>query len=67
MVTEWFGMTGGSGNIGPFSAGDEFSYGNDSCNNFIWENQVEGGLAARFPFALSAEGHSAVTYTWVGP
>jgi hypothetical protein len=67
QLSRWFAMAGGSANVGPFSVGDDASVGVDSCNSTIWENQVEGGLAARFPFALSAEGHSAITYTWVGP
>ena len=39
-ISGWFGMAGGSGNIGPFSVGDDFHYGTDSCGNSIWEAQT---------------------------
>ena len=67
QLSGWFGMAGGSANIGPFSVGDDFHYGTDSCGNSIWEDQPQVGLAARFPFVVGAEGHAAATYTWVGP
>jgi hypothetical protein len=58
-----FGFAGGSADLGA-SVGDNFSFGNDSQNQSIWENETSAGLGVDLPIPF--EFHGGASYTWTG-
>lgn len=62
QLSKGFAFWGGSADLGA-SIGDDFSVGQDACNNTIWENQVTAGLGVDLPIPF--EFHGGASYTWV--
>ena len=63
----WFGELGMSGGVGPLTVGDEYGHGIDSCNRYVWTNQVMVGPEFT-PLALldgvNYEIHGGASWTW---